>query len=388
MNNPSAYEFNHAPNKIFPGSSIYLPPNSTIKRLRQSSTDSSAAKNVVTKKKASSFIFSRRNKSKSTSDEVKSDSEHSTPSMSSSKGVVPIFVQKTYRMVEEGDPSLIEWSSDGEMFVVKDKKKLAKHVIPNYFEHSKFASFDRQLNFYGFRKIQNKPIWNKDYDPKTAEYAIYHNENFKRGRTDLLLKIERSTKNKTTTNKSDEEVNTLKEKVSSLSDEVDSLKQELVHNNGIWEYRFAVLQRQMTLMMANPNMALQQAGQQAGQQANTPLERDNSLDIERLRKEFANSQSKSTPVLPSEQRNNSLASNASMSMSMSLSPHPGTKPDIPTDSIPPPPTQKLTRDLSTESAGIDMDAFLKDFADSIDSNTRRMSVLSIEALSSPDILKL
>lgn len=384
MNNPPAFDFNHAPTKIFPGSSIYLPPNS-VKRLRQSSTDSSAAKKVVTKKKASSFIFSRRNKMKSTSDEMKSDSEHSTPSTSSSKGVVPIFVQKTYRMVEEGDPSLIEWSSDGEMFVVKDKKKLAKYVIPNYFEHSKFASFDRQLNFYGFRKIQNKPVWNKDYDPKTAEYAIYHNENFKRGRTDLLLKIERSTKNKTTTNKSDEEVNTLKEKVSSLSDEVDSLKQELVHNNGIWEYRFAVLQRQMTLMMANPNMmALQQ---QAGQQANTPLERDNSLDIERLRKEFANSQqSKSTPVLPSEQgRDHSLAS---LSMSMGLSPHPKTKPDISTDSIPPPPIQKVTRDLSNESAGIDMDAFLKDFSESIDSNTRRMSVLSIEALSSPELLKL
>ena len=32
---------------------------------------------------------------------------------------IPIFLQKTYRMIESCDPSLCSWTEDGEMFVVK-----------------------------------------------------------------------------------------------------------------------------------------------------------------------------------------------------------------------------------------------------------------------------
>jgi len=32
---------------------------------------------------------------------------------------IPIFLQKTYRMIECCDPSLCSWTEDGEMFVVK-----------------------------------------------------------------------------------------------------------------------------------------------------------------------------------------------------------------------------------------------------------------------------
>ena len=32
---------------------------------------------------------------------------------------IPIFLQKTYRMIESCDPSMCSWTEDGEMFVVK-----------------------------------------------------------------------------------------------------------------------------------------------------------------------------------------------------------------------------------------------------------------------------
>lgn len=32
---------------------------------------------------------------------------------------IPIFLQKTYRMIESCDPSICSWTEDGEMFVVK-----------------------------------------------------------------------------------------------------------------------------------------------------------------------------------------------------------------------------------------------------------------------------
>ena len=35
------------------------------------------------------------------------------------------------------------------MFVVKDPDQFAADIIPQYFDHNKFSSFARQLNFYG-----------------------------------------------------------------------------------------------------------------------------------------------------------------------------------------------------------------------------------------------
>jgi hypothetical protein len=33
---------------------------------------------------------------------------------------IPIFLKKTYRMIETCDPSICSWTEDGEMFVVKN----------------------------------------------------------------------------------------------------------------------------------------------------------------------------------------------------------------------------------------------------------------------------
>jgi hypothetical protein len=50
------------------------------------------------------------------------------------------------------------------------------------------------LNFYGFRKIQTKPIRNKDFDKSTSKHVTFFNDKFKRGRNDLLRDIQRSTR--------------------------------------------------------------------------------------------------------------------------------------------------------------------------------------------------
>ncbi|KAI4300419.1 hypothetical protein L6164_033802 [Bauhinia variegata] len=92
---------------------------------------------------------------------------------------VPPFLSKTFDLVD--DPSLdpiISWSSTGGSFVVWDPMEFARLILPRNFKHNNLSSFVRQLNTYGFRKI----------DTDKWEFA---NEAFQRGKKHLLKNIQR-----------------------------------------------------------------------------------------------------------------------------------------------------------------------------------------------------
>jgi len=73
--------------------------------------------------------------------------------------------------------------------------------------------------------MQSKPIRNKDFDEVTAKYVTFHNENFKRGRCDLLKKIQRSTRGGGDKNGMDhgKEISMLRDQVSSLEQKLEDL---------------------------------------------------------------------------------------------------------------------------------------------------------------------
>ncbi|KAG7389045.1 hypothetical protein PHYPSEUDO_011314 [Phytophthora pseudosyringae] len=65
---------------------------------------------------------------------------------------VPKFLRSLYDILQYEDQSILAWSKDGSYFQIFDTKRLEIVVLPKYFKHGKFASFQRQLNNFGFRK--------------------------------------------------------------------------------------------------------------------------------------------------------------------------------------------------------------------------------------------
>ncbi|KAJ1925888.1 hypothetical protein IWQ60_004261 [Tieghemiomyces parasiticus] len=100
------------------------------------------------------------------------------------------FVHKLHDMVN--DPTwqhLITWSPQGTSFIVCDINRLAQDVLSKHFKHSNFQSFVRQLNMYGFHKINKSPRGNRP----SAENQIWEfsHPRFRRGHPELLDEIKR-----------------------------------------------------------------------------------------------------------------------------------------------------------------------------------------------------
>lgn len=155
---------------------------------------------------------------------------------------VPIFLRKTYHMIDTCDSKVASWSDDGETFIVKQPKIFESTIIPQFFKHSKFSSFVRQLNFYGFRKIKYSDTIKIDaqLEAETANYWRFRHEHFLRGRPELLMEIKRS--NSQSQEKTDvkvkgveakvvnsevkgirSDVDTLKDRIAKMSEEIENL---------------------------------------------------------------------------------------------------------------------------------------------------------------------
>ena len=64
------------------------------------------------------------------------------------------FLQKLYTMLEdESAHAIMSWTPNGEAIVVHQPEAFAQQLLPLYFKHNNFSSFVRQLNTYGFNKV-------------------------------------------------------------------------------------------------------------------------------------------------------------------------------------------------------------------------------------------
>mmetsp|Transcript_11764 Transcript_11764/g.20471 ORF Transcript_11764/g.20471 Transcript_11764/m.20471 type:complete len:363 (-) Transcript_11764:247-1335(-) len=92
------------------------------------------------------------------------------------------FPARLHKILSEpNNHDAITWMPHGRAWKIRDKNRLIKEVIPNYFVCKKYASFTRQLNGWGFKRLhQSGP-----------DFGCYYHECFLRGIPDLTCLIRR-----------------------------------------------------------------------------------------------------------------------------------------------------------------------------------------------------
>ncbi|XP_030644663.1 heat shock factor protein 1 isoform X4 [Chanos chanos] len=134
---------------------------------------------------------------------------------------VPAFLTKLWTLVEDPETdSLICWSPSGTSFHVFDQGRFSKEVLPKYFKHNNMASFVRQLNMYGFRKvvhIEQGGLVKPEKDDTEFQHPF-----FIRGQEHLLENIKR--KVTTVSNIKHEDLKLSPDEVSKMISDVQHMK--------------------------------------------------------------------------------------------------------------------------------------------------------------------
>lgn len=93
-------------------------------------------------------------------------------------GVLTPFPWKLHIMLdamdETRDKSIVCWQPHGKAFMVHKPKNFVEEVMPLFFNQTKYASFQRQLNLYGFSRLTHGP-----------DKGAYYHRLFIRGQRDL-----------------------------------------------------------------------------------------------------------------------------------------------------------------------------------------------------------
>ncbi|KAF0700827.1 Aste57867_8678 [Aphanomyces stellatus] len=91
------------------------------------------------------------------------------------------FLRNLRNMLDHENAEVLRWNKDGTAFEIHDMDTLTHTVLPKYFKHNKYTSFQRQLNYFHFKK------WTKS----RANVCTFSNDCFLRDDPDRSLWITR-----------------------------------------------------------------------------------------------------------------------------------------------------------------------------------------------------
>ena len=104
-----------------------------------------------------------------------------------------LFPWKLHKMLDDAEEStihgnsvvrfdsIVSWLPCGKMFQVHDQIRFEKLIAPLYFDQHQYKSFQRQLNIYGFQRVDRGP----------CKGAYFHDQ-FVRGKPDLCHNMVRT----------------------------------------------------------------------------------------------------------------------------------------------------------------------------------------------------
>ena len=111
-------------------------------------------------------------------------SSQSQPTYSFGEGV--LFPWKLHDMLDaaevNGFTTVVSWLPDGVSFKVHDKETFTSLILQRYFDQTKYKSFQRQLNMWGFER-------RNEYGPEKGSYTHQY---FVRGQQSLCCRMTRS----------------------------------------------------------------------------------------------------------------------------------------------------------------------------------------------------
>jgi hypothetical protein len=109
--------------------------------------------------------------------------ETSSTSSSSSSNKELNFPAKLHAILSIPEyQDIVSWFPHGRSFRILRLQEFEERILPKYFRHGRYPSFTRQLNGWGFHRVNEGP-----------EYNSHYHELFVRGRPDFALQMKRLT---------------------------------------------------------------------------------------------------------------------------------------------------------------------------------------------------
>ena len=98
------------------------------------------------------------------------------------------FLRKLEQLLSQ-NRIYIKWEKGGTAFTIKDEPGFIENVLRRYFKHKQMSSFIRQLNNYGFKKVNIS---------NNSDYISYQHPSLQENNYQLMkvIKIKFSAKNK------------------------------------------------------------------------------------------------------------------------------------------------------------------------------------------------